>query len=154
MLIGIHIWEFHLHTEHIPVQKPAPNLWGTCGQPEPLYHMRSRLGRRSFCKHEFTCCAPFIFSLTAPWGPVLQPNGVFQFICLLWPPACRTVSRDFSYYAYRTLWDSQVVTPASPRQDPRCLPRMEKPTKYSIICARKHNVSLIMLFIWFGLPLP
>lgn len=67
-------------------------------------------------------------------------------VYLLWLPACRTVSRDFLYCAYCSLWDSQVVSPASPRQDPCCVPCMEKPTKYSIICARKHNTSLIMLF--------
>lgn len=146
MIIGIYILEYLLHTEHIPVQKPAQSLWGTCGQPELRYEMRSRLGRGSFRKLEFTCCAPLIFSLPVPCSPMLQPNGVFQFICLWWLPAGQMVSRDFSYYAYCTLWDSQVGSHASTRQDPCCLPLMEKSTKYRIICARKHNVISIILF--------
>jgi len=66
LIIVICILEHLLHTKHIPVQKPAQSLRGTCGKLELRYDMRSRLGRGSFFKHEFSCCAPFIFSLPVP----------------------------------------------------------------------------------------
>lgn len=54
-------------------------------------------------------------------------------------------SHDLLYYAYSALWDSWHVSHPSTRQDPCCLPCVEKFTKSRVICARKQNTVLTLL---------
>lgn len=141
--------EYLLHTEHMPVQSLHKDCEAIVDILNCFMTQDPGLQQERFANRNLPVALPSFFPYLSPKDSCYS-QMVFSSIFACGIP-CQMINDNLLYYAYCTLWNSQVVAAARTREDPSILLTSygEAYKIYHHLCQKaQHNFNEVL---WFGL---